>query len=462
MKKLNINESFISRIWENPTYYEDTLLTADNKTLEILDYGEKNLDAGPDFKEARIRLDGILYTGDIEIHKNFQNWIEHNHKGDDKYNQVILQVVFWDEEDESRKQIPKVKKARQIPTVILSKFLKLSIHSVWKEIINNPSPKFTIPCFPKNLEIDVPAKREIIKEYSLKRLKYKTQRIKNRLDDFDDKRNKKAIWEKILFEFICEALGYSKNKAQFLRLSRSLEFSELPDDKLFIDAVLYGSAGFLYDLRFKDNYISLLKVIWNGIEKNYKSVLDKSEWNFFRLRPPNFPTVRLAYASGLLHAVLYKDLLKQIITIFNEEGKVHQKLLDLFLNIEISDYWKNHYNFGRETKSKTKYIGKERINDIISNVIIPFVYFYSTEFGISDTEMRVLNFYNNLKCISSNEITRVMNKQLDFKVKTIADEQGLIHLHNFYCIKGKCYNCKIGDILYNINTVSEPMRIIIY
>ena len=351
MKKLNINESFISRIWETTSYYESVLLTTESKVVEVLDYGEKNFDAGPDFKDAQLRIDGILYSGDIEIHRTFKNWKEHNHKGDNKYNRVVLQVVFWDEEEDDKKVIPKVKKAREIPTVILSKFLKQSIHTIWKEIINNPSQKFKLPCYPKNHEIDNNFKKKVIYDLSYKRLQYKTLRIKNRLENFEETRNKKSTWEKILFEFICEALGYSKNKAQFLKLARSLELSEVPDDKLFIDAVLYGSAGFLHNLRFKDDYISLLKVIWGEIEnKNYTSVLDKSEWNFFRLRPSNFPTVRMAYASGLLHAILYKNFLKDIVTIFNDEDKVYQKLIELFLNIEISDYWKNHYNFGKETK----------------------------------------------------------------------------------------------------------------
>jgi hypothetical protein len=463
MKKLNINESFISRIWETPSYYEPVLLTTDNKVLEVLDYGEKNLDAGPDFKDAQIRLDGILYSGDIEIHNTFSGWKEHNHKGDNKYNKVVLQVVFWDEESDNKKIIPRVKKARNIPTVVLSKFLKQSIHSIWKDIINNPSPKFKLPCFPKNSEVDIYFKKKIIENFSYKRLQYKTLRIKNRLEDFEETRNKKSTWEKILFEFICEALGYSKNKSQFLKLAKSLELSELPDDKFFIDAVIYGSAGFLYNLKFKDDYISLLKVIWNEVEnKNFNGVLDKSEWNFFRLRPSNFPTIRLAYASGLLHAILYKNFLKEVITIFNEEDKIYQKLTDLFLNIEVSEYWKNHYNFGKETKSKTKYIGKERINDIITNVIIPFVYFYSLEFDIFETQGKVLNFYDKLKCISTNEVTRIMSEQLNFKPKTIAEEQGLVHLHNFYCIKGKCYDCGIGEKIFGNGKVSEAMRIIIY
>lgn len=463
MIKLNINESFISRIWETPSFYEDVLLTTDSKDLEILDYGEKNLDSGPDFKEAKIRLDGILYSGDIEIHKTFQNWKEHNHKGDNKYNKVVLQVVFWDETDENKRDIPKVKKAREIPTVILSKFLKQSIHSIWKEIINNPSSKFKLPCNPANLNIETSYKKKVVYDLSYKRLQYKTQRIKNRLEDFEQSRYKKSTWEKILFEFICEALGYSKNKPQFLKLAKSIELGEVSDDKLFIDALLFGSAGFLHNLRFKDDYISLLKVIWNDIEnKNFASVLDKSEWNFFRLRPSNFPTVRIAYASGLLHTILYKDFLKNLVTIFNEESNIYQKILELFLNIEISDYWKNHYNFGKETKSKTKYIGRERINDIITNVVIPFIYFYALEFEIFDTQAKILNFYDTLKCISTNEITRVMNVQLQYKAKTIAEEQGLIHLHNFYCVKGKCYDCKIGEKIFDNEKVSEPLKIIMY
>lgn len=463
MKKLNINESFISRIWETPSYYETTLLTTENKVVEILDYGEKNSDAGPDFKDAQIRIDGILYSGDIEIHCNFQGWKQHNHKDDNKYNKVILQVVFWDEDDEERREIPRVKKSRHISTVILSKFLKQSIHTIWKDIINNPSSKFKIPCYPNVLELDDEFKKEVIKDFGFKRLRYKTIRLRNRLDDFHENRNKKFTWEIMLFEFICEALGYSKNKSQFLKLARSLHYEEFENDKLFIDAVLFGAAGFLHDLKFKDEYISVLKAIWNNAKNiKFPETLDKSEWNFFRLRPSNFPTVRLAYASGLLYKILFEGFLKQIISIFNNEKKIYNKLLELFLNVEISDYWKNHYNFGKETKSKTKYIGKERINDIIANVIIPLAYLYTLEFEIQDTKVKVLEFYSSLKCINTNEITRVMEAQMEVTSKTILEEQGLIHLHNFYCIKGKCYECRIGEKIFSANTVSEPMTIIVY
>ncbi|MBS1514859.1 MAG: DUF2851 family protein [Bacteroidetes bacterium] len=463
MKKLNINESFISRIWESPSYYESRLMTCDNKTLEVLDFGEKNSDAGPDFIDAKIRLDGKLYSGDIEIHRDFKGWKQHNHKGDNKYNKVILQVVFWDEDDEVKKKIPRVKKSRDIPTIILSNFLKQSIHIIWKDIINNPSPKFKLPCFPNVKEIEADFKTDVIRDFGFKRLKYKTIRLRNRLDDFQESRNKKFTWQIVLFEFICEALGYSKNKAQFLKLARSFQYEEFENDKLFLDAVLFGAAGFLHDLKYKDEYISLLKVIWNETRnKRFPETLDKSEWNFFRLRPPNFPTVRLAYASGLLYKVLFGDFLKEIINIFNNERKIHNKLIDLFLNVEISGYWKNHYNFGKETKSKTKYIGKERVNDIITNVIIPLVYLYTIEFEIQDTKQKVLEFYSNLKCINSNEITRTMEAQLNVKPKTVSDEQGLIHLHNFYCIKGKCSECVIGERIFNEAIVSEPLKIIVY
>jgi len=463
MIKLNINESFISRIWENPAYYEEILATSNGKTLEILDYGEKNSDAGPDFKDARIRLDGILYTGDIELHRTFKDWAAHNHKGDNKYNKVILQVVFWDEDDDEKKKIPKVKKAREVPTVILSKFLKNSIHTIWKEIINNPSSKFKLPCYPQNFEVSALIKKDVIDDFSYKRLKYKTIRIKNRLDDFRENKNKKSTWEKVLFEFICEALGYSKNKQQFLKLARGIEFESIQTNKIFLDAVLFGSAGFLYDLKFKNEYILQLKEIWSGLKnKTHREILDKSEWNFFRLRPANFPTTRLAYASGLLYLLVCENLLKEIVTIFNNEDKIYNKLVELFLKIEVSDYWKNHYNFGKEGKPRNNFIGKERINDIITNVIIPFIYLYSIEFDIRETEEKVLDFYNNLKCISTNEITRVMQTQLNIKAKTISDEQGLIHLHNFYCIKSKCYDCGIGESIFTADRVSEPLRIIIY
>lgn len=468
MKKPRLNENFISRIWEEQNYYSG-LLTTDNETVEILSYGNKNPDAGPDYKNAKVKIGEIIYSGSIEIHRYLKDWNLHKHKGDNKYNDVILHVVFYKDEFDDDYTYPKVKKARSIHTVILSDFLKMSIHDIWKDIINNPSESFKLPCYPEGRDVFSEIKINRMEELSLERLLYKSERINSRLMQMPDGTEKKISWEKVLFEYICEALGYSKNKEPFLKLSSKIDLKYFSFQKPYLtgfqaDALMFGLSGFLYDLRFRDEYCEKLRSEWSDIRPKLNSEpMNKAEWNFFRLRPPNFPTVRIAYASGILSEILYNDLFKDIIEIFESSDNLKKELISRFSGIHVSSYWKNHYRFGKETKSPFNIIGSERITDIITNLLLPFVYLYSLKFNKINLKNRVLYFYKSQKQKKdSNEVIRVMEKQLDVKADTLALTQGLIQLHNFYCVKEKCEKCEIGKEAFRNEMVHEPLRIILY
>lgn len=465
MEKLRLNENFISRIWENPSYYKD-IRTTDGKVVEVLDHGKRNLDGGPDYKSAKVSIHNVIYSGDVEIHRTMADWKAHNHKKDGKYNKVILQVVMWADEKE-KAGVPLAKKSRKIPTIILSEFLSASIHSIWKEIIATPSESFTLPCYPEGTQVEDKLKKSWVEELSIERLRYKTRKIKSRVDSLTRLRTAKAKWEQMLFESICEALGYSKNKEQFRKLSERMDLAKVKRLKftpIQIDALLYGAAGFMKELRYKDDYITKLKESREEIRKKIKiESMDKSEWNFFRLRPPNFPTVRLAYASALLNQIAYHDFFKRIVLTFENDDKPIDRLYGLFSDLQPHPYWRDHYNFGKPRKaSKETSIGKERITDIITNVILPMLFLYCKVFNKKELEDRVLSAYFFTKRTTRNDVTNVMEEQLDFRIKSSSQEQGIIQLHNFYCIKGRCAQCKIGKEVFSSEMINEPLRIILY
>lgn len=464
MKKPGLNEDFICRIWEDNSNYSD-LKTCSGEDVEIIDYGKRNYDAGPDYMDAKVRIGKLLYSGSIEIHRSVNDWHLHQHKKDKKYNNVILHVALY--ENESGTEYTKAKKTRIIPTVILSEFLARSIHEIWREIINNPSPSFKLPCFPENSSVTYILKKEWIEFLSIKRLMHRSERMRVFIDETSSVISKKIYWEMMLFEYTCEALGFSKNKEQFRKLSDKIDLHELQKKNLSlieIDSVLFGLSGFLSGLNYKDSYISELKSGWNRLKSEIrKEPMDKSEWNFFRLRPPNFPTLRIAYASGFLYELLYKDLFRDIIRIFENEINVKKEITRRFSEVSYSGYWSHHYNFGKLTASQLSVIGKERITDIIVNVILPIVILYSELFNKVNLKARVEYFFKKEKQRSGgNEVIRVMEKQTGIKVNTIADEQGLIQLHNNYCVKGKCSKCEIGKIVFSNDKVNEPLRIILY
>ncbi|MDZ4712525.1 MAG: DUF2851 family protein [bacterium] len=463
MIKLNLNENFICRIWEDNSFY-DGLKTTDDEIVTVIEYGEKNYDAGPDYKNARVKIGEKIYYGSIEIHRSASDWFHHNHKGDNKYNDVILHVAFYDEENSPS---PLVKKSRSIPTIVLSKFLTSSIHRIWKEIINTPTENFRLPCHEKiNLVPDL-VKADWLGELSKARLIYKTERIRSRLAEISTQANRKIFWEQVLYEFICEALGYSKNKEQFLKLAKKVDVEKISGKNLTrsqLDALLFGTAGFLKDLRFRDPYIDELKSSWQDLRKIFSNeTIDRSEWNFFRLRPANFPSIRIAFASGLLNEIANKEFLKTVINIFESSSNLFRDMQKLFCDINVSGYWQDHYNFGKESNSPVSAIGSERVKDITVNVLLPVVYLYSIEFKNSSLKSRVEFFYKKEKQRSkSNEVTRVMEKQIDVKVFSVSDEQALIHLHNFFCMKGRCSECDIGKVVFGNEMVHEPLKIILY
>lgn len=466
MIKLNLNENFICRIWENSSYYSD-LRTTSGKYVEMIDPGIRNSDSGPDYYNAKIRIEEVTYCGCIEIHRSEKDWKIHKHKGDNKYNEVILQVVFYKDSDYAEPVDPVVKKSRQIPTVILSEFLTLSVHEIWKEIINNPSEKFRIPCYPENNKIANEIKRDWLKKLGNDRLKMKTLKIRDRLEMLTGDLNRKVFWEQVMFEFICEALGYSKNRKQFLCLSQKTDLIKIRKmrlSRLQTDSVLFGLSGFLKDLRFKDDYIQSLRYEWNSLKEKIRiDNMDKSEWSFFRLRPANFPTIRIAYASSLMYEIINNDMFEKIVGIFEDGQNISKGLGLLFKSPEISPYWKSNYNFGKKSSSAIASIGNERIRDITVNVLLPIVNLYSDYFGKTNLNSRVNYYYRNQKQKNGrNEITRVMEKQLGMNSESIAAEQALIHLHNFYCVKEACSMCDIGKSVFGGNAVHEPLRIILY
>lgn len=379
--KLNINESFICKIWENPGYYSN-LQTTDGKDVEVIDSGRRNYDSGPDYLDAKIKIDSKTLTGDIEIHRDFKNWAEHNHPKDRRYNSVILHVALWDSQN---RQPPKLRIKRELPTVILSHFLNQSIHDIWQEIISAPSDKLILPCYNLNDEITEDTVIKWIGKLSIERLTLKSNRIISRLLELHRQTGqavkKKILWEQVLYEFIFEALGFSKNKEQMLKLASSLTLFHLKKilkndhSPVFLQALLFGSSGLLFDVRLKDNYTDEVKKIWKEYEyKIQASGLKRPDWNFFRQRPQNFPTIRIAYGSQIVQSLLNGTLLKKLVEVFKQKNfhvKERYSVLAGLFAPETDVYWENHYDFAKKSKKNSKLLGKQRLDDIIMNVLIP-------------------------------------------------------------------------------------------
>lgn len=469
--KLNINESFICRIWEGSESYYSNLLTSDGEEVTVIEVGNRNYDSGPDFLNSKIRIGGKTYSGDVEVHRGFSGWEDHNHKKDSRYNSVILQVVMWDSSNRTR---PKLRKHRKLPTIILSKFLTRSINEIWQEIIENPSEKFKLPCYGNNENVSSETIKEFFAKLSIDRLELKARRFKQRLTELakEAPRNIKAqeylrkgtLWNQVFYEYLFEALGFSKNKEPMLKLTRGLRLSMIKkflassreDRLIFVQALAYGCAGFLFDLRAKSEYIDDIKRMWNGVKDKLNMEKPvRSEWQFFRMRPSNFPTLRLAYGAQLILRILFEDLFKGIVLNFQtEEFKVKECYDNLSSLLEPDEdyYWSKNYYFSKPSKKCHKLLGTERLNDILINVIIPLVYFYSVTFNSNDVKRNVISFYNLAKINSHNSILNVIETQLldrrGLRINSPSFDQAAIQLYSFYCTRERCNVCDIGKIVF--------------
>ncbi len=456
--KLNINENFICRIWEGGEKYFSGLITDGGEDVEIIEKGTRNYDSGPDYRNAKIKIGDKVLTGDVEIHRDHSNWEQHDHHNDRRYISVILHVVLW---DSPNRTAPKLRIKRELPTVILANHLTRSIHEIWKEIISEPSDKFRLPCYGSSSTTGDQELTAWLNKLSIERLKLRAERIQTRLAELNGASGRelprsRRLWEQVLFEFIFEALGFSKNKEQMQKLAGSAgldiirKYAGGSIDG--IQAILYGTSGLLFDVRTRDPYIDKIKDLWKEISEKLKNHrLQRSEWAFFGQRPQNYPTVRIAYGSQVIFKLLYRELFRALILVFEDkEFTVKQAIKDIPGLLEPAEdaYWNSHYDFGKSSKVKNKLAGKQRISDILINVVLPLLHLYSMVFNNKVLQQNLLKLYSSYPAKADNSVLRVMQSQLiggrEVPVSTVAIEQGLIQLHNFYCTREKCDKCVVG------------------
>jgi hypothetical protein len=496
----HIHERFLHFIWQNKYLVLDELKSLDGQRIEIINIGVPNRDAGPDFRDAKMRIGRTLYQGDVEIHHDLTDWQRHFHSKDPKYNRVILHVVLRWHPRKAVLRPPKTQSGRDIQTLVLEPFLTEPLPLVWQRAIldERRDRGQTIRCYGKNEAVSPQIIKSWIEKLAVERMELKIRRFDERLRELVDEHrlvvkepypryyddpseipppikeytqkdfSKKAIWEQLLYEGIMEGLGYSKNQEPFLRLARniSLEFirQEMEGDGespvLKLQAMLFGGAGLLASKKAYDDvqtqiYLTSVRKSWRKIRKQYRrEVLHEADWQFFRLRPQNFPTVRLAAISFLLDRFLRKDWMREIIQTFKSEDGSEDGLsaLRLLFTADAAGYWAEHFTLGgRAHRPIKRLIGLERVQGIILNTVIPVALLYARIFKDSSVRREALTLYQNLSSAEQNSILKSMWAQLlkeRLSVTSAYLQQGAIQLYKFYCVDERCGECEIGKIVF--------------
>jgi hypothetical protein len=492
----NIHERFLRHIWSKQ-YLKRSLRTADGKTLSVIDAGQLNSGGGPDFCNAKIKLNGITYSGDVEIHQNLFAWFQHQHQEDPRYNQVVLHVVL----EAPEKTMPTLAQSgRQIPVLIMEHFLSESIHSIWRKAILDERAKQgeTIRCSRLNDAVAVDVLKTWLDKLATERLELKLRRYEERLKELAYKGRlslhdrfrpygwipregehdeipsavpelsakdfaQKDHWEQVLYEGILECLGYDKNRDPFVRLARCASLKQIRELGLDgggvrLEAFFTGVSGLIPKLKSvreasSRTYVRQLKSYWKILRPSYRSeLLHATDWQFFPTRPSNFPTLRLAAASEIVRLICTKDLFRSLIQTMKADIDPAVKVLSLthLFSIETSDFWKCHYHFNHSTRLPVRALGETRIREIVINVILPLGLLYARIFKDKPVRAGAAAVYRIFPSPGSNSIIRLMEKNLvkkRFHSNAASYQQALVQLYKFYCSDNRCSDCALGFLL---------------
>lgn len=418
-----MEEKLLHQLWKYRLFDVQDLKTIEGQAIEIISTGVLNFNAGPDFSDARIRIGDKIWAGNIEIHIKASDWNKHKHQNDKAYDSVILHVVFESDESiffQNGKAIPQLELKNRIDESLLQKYSLLQ------------NAEKGIPCESFIKQVNDFTKNTWLNRLAVERIENKTEQIKVVLS-----RNKNH-WQKTFYEVLAKYFGFKINAQAFENLAQSLPLEVLGKHKnklLQIEALIFGQAGFLEE-EFEENYPNALKKEFHFLKQKFGLMpLNKHNWKFLRLRPANFPTIRLAQFAQLIYNS--KALFSQVI-----EAKDISELKNLF-NIELSDFWKNHYQLNKKTtKKRSKNLGNQAIETLILNVVLPFYYLYGKHSNKPELIDKCLEFFEKLKS-ENNKITRVF-EDLNWKPKNALQSQAQIQLKNNYCDPKRCLDCSIG------------------
>ncbi len=430
-----MKEDFLHYVWEFKKFEVGKFYTSNNEILHIKKQGSHNLNSGPDFFNAQIELDGQLWAGNVEIHIKSSDWYAHGHQTDPAYDSVILHVVWEHDADIFRND------GSKIPTFVLKEHVPESTLAHYQSLFSKDKKWI-------NCENDFEWVDDFTIENWLERLYFERLQKKESLflKELNDSQNH---WESLLFRMLCKNFGLRVNGDSFFSIAKSMDFSvvkKCSHDRQELEALLMGQAGLL-EGHTEDWYFKLLQKNYIYIKHKHKlSNENVISPKFFRLRPPNFPTLRLAQLSMLYFQ--HENLFSKIVA-----AKSSADFYKLF-SIHASDYWNTHYNFGICSLERKKKISKSFIDLLIINTVIPLKFCYAVQQG-RDISEELLNLASEIAS-EENEIVKKFNS-LRQTSKNALQSQALLQLKNEYCDKNKCLQCVIGNAI--INSANAPCHL---
>jgi len=407
-----------------------SLKTTTQEPITLKAVGLANVNSGPDFFNAQLSIGTQMWAGNVEIHVKSSDWYVYHHETDAAYDNVILHVV-WEHNMEIYRKVN-----TPIPTLELKNYVLPHTYKNYTTLQNQK--QYWIPCEPNMKEVDDFTVNHWLERLYLERLEGKYKAIETQLNE------SKQNWEAVLFWQLAKNFGLKVNGDAFLSIAKSMDFSIIrksQHEAHQLEALFFGQSGLL-ETEAQDAYVSELKSTYAFLKTKF-SITNNGVLpvQFFRLRPPNFPTIRLAQlaalysrSSNLFSSIIEAQTLDQLYAVF--EGAT-------------SKFWDTHYTFEKTSKSTPKTLTKSFINLLIINTIIPIKFAYN-KFNRQSNQEDVVAIMRKIP-MEHNSIVDKFHTLYAFG-KTALDSQALIQLQQNYCSKNKCLHCAIGSALLNRNS----------
>jgi len=420
-----MREELLHFIWNYKLLKTSELKSVNGAAIKIYHPGELNKDSGPDFFNAKIEVDDITLVGNVEIHVNSSDWLKHGHESDKAYDNLILHVVY---------KCDKVKPQNQqhnVETVELQNYIDEKVLKKYNSLLSSPS---SLPCSKQIKNVEALKIQSWLQRMLAERLESKTEYVKH---IFKASQND---FSQTLYLMLARNFGFKVNAEPFELLAKHvpLQIALKHSSNLFqLEALYYGCAGFL-NKSYKNKYLQQLQNEFEFLKSKYKLIeLDSSLWKFLRLRPANFPSVRLWQFAMLIHKC--PELFR------NPEQFNSTETLNKTISHQHAGYWSNHYKLGGPEVRMIKGIGKNSVENLMVNTMAPFLFFYGKQTANDRLVEAAFECYEELP-FEDNVKTRHFTRA-GLKFKTAAESQGIIQLFDNYCKNTRCLDCGIASNL---------------
>ncbi|WP_443946570.1 DUF2851 family protein [Pedobacter sp. AW1-32] len=420
---MDFPEEFLHYVWQFRSFDQLNLYSETGEELKIFHPGWLNKNAGPDFTGAKIKIGETTWAGNVEIHIKSSDWNKHNHQQDDAYNNVILHVVYYHDSEINRSDgtmLPVLVLKARVSPVLLDRFEKLYFNL--KEF----------PCINQIACVDEITIKTFLSRTLIERLEVKTKAVTEVLAQLN------GNWDETFYQLLARNFGFKVNALPFELLAKTVQqgiYAKHKDAALQIEALVFGAAGFLNE-QFAEKYPNDLRTEFDFLRKKYRlKPLTVSSWKFLRMRPQNFPTLRLAQFAALI--LQSNHLFSKVLGISDLK-----QLRNLFENLPVNEFWQSHYHFKKESSTVNIQLGRASINNILLNTVVVFLFAYGRETSNPQYTDRALHLLELLPP-EDNAIIK-QYKSAGIFVENAAVSQGILQLKSEYCTVKKCLSCGIG------------------